>query len=50
LPWGFLTRYETQSGCGPNPSDATVCSVRLAFPGVPLAATAGGITIRYETM
>ena len=50
LPCGSLTRYETQSGCGPKPIEATVCSVRLAFPGVPLAAIAGGITIRYETM
>src|SRR5204863_5460526 len=32
-PCGSLTRYETQSGCGPIPSDDTVCRVSLARGG-----------------
>ena len=50
VPWVFLARYETQSGCGPKPSDATVCNVRAATGPRLAALTGGGRMIRYETM
>jgi hypothetical protein len=49
FPCGSLTRYETQSGCGLKPSEATVWRVRFAPPGVVAAATLGGTAIRYAT-
>src|SRR5436305_15259813 len=41
-PLAFFIRYDTQSGCGWCPYDATVCSVTLAPPEDCAAWTVGG--------
>ena len=41
-PFVSFTKYETQLGCGPYPTAATVWSVMLAAAGEVAAATVGG--------